>query len=269
MAENVGGTQGHEQELVSVGDLKATLQKYKSEISDEKYVKPNSGVPLNDMSQGVKDSLGNADSAAQQVKIGDGSPISPVGGVVTLPDYYSKSQINTLLSGIDQFQSIKVQTLPTASAETTNKIYFAPTGENGKYESYITAKADNNGTITYEMVKINLTDIYTKDELDALLAAMANAAVVVQTQNAVSILPNMLNIWLTPVAALTLSFTVGTSGIVNEYMIQFTCPSNAATELTLPSSVKWANGQDLEPEPGYTYQISVVNNLAVYAGWEA
>jgi hypothetical protein len=52
-------------------------------------------------------------------------------------------------------------------------------------------------------------------------------------------------------------------------MFQFTSPSDADTVLTLPGTVRWANDDPLEPEAGHTYQVSVVDNLAVYAGWEA
>ena len=88
-----------------------------------------------------------------------------------------------------------------------------------------------------------------------------------QTDTTLSINPNVLNVWGT-VSSLAISFNAGASGAVNEYMIQFTCPSNAGTTLVLPSSVKWMNGDELEPEAGWTYQVSIVNNLAVYSGWE-
>ena len=88
-----------------------------------------------------------------------------------------------------------------------------------------------------------------------------------QTDTTLSINPNVLNVWGT-VSSLAISFNAGASGAVNEYMIQFTCPSNAGTTLVLPSSVKWMNGDTLEPEPNWTYQVSIVNNLAVYSGWE-
>lgn len=88
-----------------------------------------------------------------------------------------------------------------------------------------------------------------------------------QTDTTLAINPNVLNVWGT-VSSLAISFNAGASGAVNEYMIQFTCPSNAGTTLVLPSSVKWMNGDTLEPEPNWTYQVSIVNNLAVYSGWE-
>ena len=88
-----------------------------------------------------------------------------------------------------------------------------------------------------------------------------------QTDTTLAISPNVLNVWGT-VSSLAISFSAGASGAVNEYMIQFTCPSNAGTTLVLPSNVKWMNGDELEPEAGWTYQVSIVNNLAVYSGWE-
>jgi len=92
--------------------------------------------------------------------------------------------------------------------------------------------------------------------------------VVLQSASSVEIHPNVFNVW-GEVASLVISFAAGISGYVNEYMFQFTCPSSAATTLTLPDTIRWANDDELEPEAGYTYQVSVIDNLAVYAGWEA
>lgn len=50
----------------------------------------------------------------------------------------------------------------------------------------------------------------------------------------------------------------------NEYMFQFESPSDRPTTLIMPSDVKWC----YEPviEAGKTYQVSVLNNLAVICG---
>lgn len=84
----------------------------------------------------------------------------------------------------------------------------------------------------------------------------------------VTIEPNKLHIWGV-VSSLTLGFADGPLGQVAEYKFQFSCPANSATALTLPNGVKWMNDDNLEPEPNWTYQVSIVNNLAIYAGWEA
>ena len=81
-----------------------------------------------------------------------------------------------------------------------------------------------------------------------------------------SILPNELNKW-GKIKSLTInSFQGAQEGHVNEYMLEFIVSGDDFT-LTLPEGVRWVE----EPtwENGYTYQVSIINNLAVFAGWEA
>lgn len=80
------------------------------------------------------------------------------------------------------------------------------------------------------------------------------------------ILPNVLNKWEN-IKSLTIhSFQGAQEGCVNEYMLEFTVSGDNFI-LTLPDGIRWMG----EPtwENGYTYQVSIVNNLAVFAGWEA
>lgn len=79
------------------------------------------------------------------------------------------------------------------------------------------------------------------------------------------ILPNVLNKWEN-IKSLTIhSFQGAQEGCVNEYMLEFTVSGDNFI-LTLPEGIRWMG----EPtwENGYTYQVSIVNNLAVFAGWE-
>lgn len=79
-----------------------------------------------------------------------------------------------------------------------------------------------------------------------------------------SLLPN--NLYKLGVrSSLNVSLVVGTPGIVNEYMFEFTV-SGDEFYLTLPNAVKWLEEPSFEN--GFTYQVSIVNNLAVAAGWE-
>lgn len=50
----------------------------------------------------------------------------------------------------------------------------------------------------------------------------------------------------------------------NEYMFQFESPSDRPTTLVMPSDVKWC--YDPTIEAGKTYQVSILNNLAVICG---
>lgn len=63
---------------------------------------------------------------------------------------------------------------------------------------------------------------------------------------------------------MTLSFASGISGVANYYMFEVAVGSTIPT-ITLPSSVKWMDGYDVlaNLEADKTYQVSIVNNLAV------
>lgn len=77
--------------------------------------------------------------------------------------------------------------------------------------------------------------------------------------------PNVMHIWGS-VTSLNLTLaTPADSTIVNEYMIQFTSGTTATT-LSLPSSVEWAEScGSLSVEANKTYQISIVNNIGLWA----
>lgn len=65
----------------------------------------------------------------------------------------------------------------------------------------------------------------------------------------------------TSLSSLTITLgSVSNSNILNEYFVEFTTRSSGTT-VSLPSSVKWANGVTPSFENGKTYQISIVNNL--------
>ena len=77
--------------------------------------------------------------------------------------------------------------------------------------------------------------------------------------------PNVMHIWGT-VTSLNLTLATPTdSTIINEYMIEFTSGATATT-LSLPSSVEWAEScGSLSVEASKTYQISIVNNIGLWA----
>lgn len=74
--------------------------------------------------------------------------------------------------------------------------------------------------------------------------------------------PNVFHKW-GEVASLTLTLGTETSGIYNEFMFQFESGSTATT-LSLPSTVEWVNTPTIET--GKTYQVSIVNNIALIVG---
>lgn len=65
------------------------------------------------------------------------------------------------------------------------------------------------------------------------------------------------------VTTLTITFSQKTPNVLNEYMFQFTS-GETATVLNMPDSVRWIGDHTIEPNK--TYQVSIVNNLAVIGG---
>lgn len=82
------------------------------------------------------------------------------------------------------------------------------------------------------------------------------------SDTSLALTPNVLHVWGT-VGSLTLTLGTGESGVMNEYMFQFDSGSTATT-LSLPSSVKWITDSTIEANK--TYQVSILNNLAVMGG---
>jgi hypothetical protein len=89
-----------------------------------------------------------------------------------------------MVAAIQQFRLVSVAQLPTASADTLNKIYLVPSAnpqtQNTKDE-YITLMVDEQGTITYNWecigsTEVNLTNYYTKSQTDSAITAAINAA---------------------------------------------------------------------------------------------
>lgn len=88
---------------------------------------------------------------------------------------------------------------------------------------------------------------------------------VAQESITADIQPNKLNVWGS-VARLTITFVAGTANKLNEYMLRFTVGASDFT-LTLPPGIRWVTEPDWEE--GHTYEVSIIDNLAVCAGWEA
>lgn len=84
------------------------------------------------------------------------------------------------------------------------------------------------------------------------------------TSSYMSLLPNVYyRNTGTSLSTLTITLvSASNSNIINEYFVEFTTRSTGTT-VSLPSSIKWANGEAPTFENGKTYQISIVNNLGV------
>ena len=78
--------------------------------------------------------------------------------------------------------------------------------------------------------------------------------------------PNVLHVWFR-VPSITVFFGAGVQNTMSEYMLQFMVDSDDFA-LSLPAGVLWIEDEEPEWEMGSTYQVSIVNNLAVAGKWD-
>ena len=97
---------------------------------------------------------------------------------------YSASEVDQLLAAIKQFTYESVSTLPTASAQTMNKIYLVPSADpktSNVKDEYITLSVTDQGQTTYYWecigsTSLDLSNYYTKTQTDAAITAALNTA---------------------------------------------------------------------------------------------
>ena len=160
------------------------------------YQVPSGGIPSNDMAAAVQSSLTKANDAAPQATTYTKTEVDAMianfitNTVNNLVNYYLKSEtynkteVDAMVAAIQQFRLVSVAQLPTASADTMNKIYLVPSAnpqtQNTKDE-FITLMVDEQGTVTYSWecigsTEVNLTNYYTKSQTDAAITAAINTA---------------------------------------------------------------------------------------------
>ena len=138
------------------------------------YQKPSGGIPKTDLTAALQAEIASFITKA----------VSDLTNYYLKSETYNKTEVDAMVAAIKQFQLVAVQTLPTASADTLNKIYLVPSAnpqtQNTKDE-YITLMVDEQGTITYNWecigsTEVNLTNYYTKSQTDSAITAAINAA---------------------------------------------------------------------------------------------
>lgn len=118
-----------------------------------KYSKPGTGIPSSDMDAAVQSALAKANSAVQD-----------------LSDYYTKNEVNSILSALNSSSAETVTTLPTASEDTLGKIYYVGPDANDEYDRYVTTfDGTDYSWIDLGTTAISLGDYYTKAETDELV----------------------------------------------------------------------------------------------------
>lgn len=85
-----------------------------------------------------------------------------------------------------------------------------------------------------------------------------------ETQTALTkeIAPNTFNVWNSPISNdLTITLGNPTSGVMNEYLMQFSIESGYTPQISIGPNLQWASSMNFQG--GKTYQISIVNGYAI------
>lgn len=100
----------------------------------------------------------------------------------TKSDTYNKTEVDGMIAAIKQLEIVVADELPTASADTMDKIYLIPSSDAGAQDSkdeYLTIRSGEEGAYTYSWEKIgntrvDLSNYYTKTEVDTMLSDKAD-----------------------------------------------------------------------------------------------
>lgn len=87
--------------------------------------------------------------------------------------------------------------------------------------------------------------------------------IVVQTGNA-TIAPNVLNVWNTALSSLTITKGEPASDVVSNYIVRFIAGANMSVVFS-GFNLTWYGGDVPTWTSGKTYEISIVDNLALWA----
>ena len=146
-------------------------------------------------------------------------------------DTYTKAEVQQLIDAVKQFTYMSVAELPTASADTMNKIYLVPSTnpetKNVKDE-FITISVTDQGTTTYSWEQIGSTTVdlsgyYTSAQTDAAISNALNTALAsysTTTQMTAAIATAIANYYTkAEVDALIANFiTASVNNLVNYYL---------------------------------------------------
>ena len=190
-------------------------------------------------------------------------------------EVFTKAEVNALIAAVQQFTYVSVQTLPTASADTMNKIYLVPstnpTLQNVKDE-FITISATDQGTTTYSWEQIGSTEVdlsgyYTSTQTDSAISTALNTALAsysTTSQMTAAIATALASYYTkTEVDALIANFiTASTTNLVNYYLKSETFTKAEVNQLI--SAVKQFQYQSVSVLP--TASASTMNIIYLVPG---
>ena len=161
----------------------------------------------------------------------------------------------------DLNERIDAVTIDIASNVATKKELKSEVDEIN--ENFTTIIIDNEEVTaaTFNDLNERIRNAATKEEVSKL--DERTAYVREASETTLSIEPNKYYKWTDAVSSLEITLTEPKdTKVLNNYMMEFTTSSTGCS-LTLPAAIKWANGEVPTLDASITYQVSIINNLAV------
>lgn len=119
--------------------------------------------------------------------------------------------------------------------------------------------------LDYEGLKQYHTNLQTT--MDTALQSKADVTKIVNhTESAVTIQPNVMNVW-GEVTSLNITKGTAITGIVNNYMVRFKAGEGCDVNF-LGFTLQWYSGDEPTWTTGNTYEISIVDDIALWAEFE-
>ena len=159
-------------------------------------------------------------------------------------------------------QAFYVYTTYYAPSGTWKRIYISFNISSGEGCLSIEDILEGSGSSGSNITSIKINNVNKTPSNGVVDLGYVSKQLSTSTSSSMTLSPNIYY-RNTSTSLSTLTITLGSvsnSNILNEYFVEFTTRSSGTT-VSLPSSVKWANGVTPTFENGKTYQISIVNNL--------
>ena len=249
------------------------------------YQKPSSGILKTDLESSVQTSLEKADNAIQKSSSSTGL-LKPNGDVDTTAyltqhqDISGKANTsdlsNVAFSGDydDLENKPTIPTLPTLATVATsgsyNDLADKPTIPSSSGDVNVIEEVQVNGVaLTPDANKaVNVQVPTNTNQLTNGAGYITSAQVpsnyplISQSALTVQIAPNTFNVWSEPISNdLTITLGAEVSGVMNEYLMQFSIASGVTPQVTFPSNLQWTGIDTFQG--GKTYQVSIVNGYAI------
>lgn len=139
------------------------------------------------------------------------------------------------------------------------------------YKGTVTGVKINGSTKSPSSGTVDIGNVATSVKIDNVSKTPSNGVVdlgyankklTTSSSSSMTLSPNIYyRNTSTSLSSLTITLgSVSNRNIINEYFVEFTT-SSSGTTVSLPSKVKWSNGETPTFEAGCTYQVSIVNNF--------